>query len=106
MTGPATPPATSAPPPSYTASIQQKVYTNGGGASGKPAAPLPGTLSGNPAPAVNVPTTEPPSYASTMQAKAKAQRGITTYLSKIIFNFDGVTPKSADLTVEHKCVHK
>ncbi|CAG9772417.1 unnamed protein product [Ceutorhynchus assimilis] len=65
--GPTTPPANAPPPPSYTASIQQKVYTNGG-ASGKPAAPLPQA----PAP-VNVPSNEPPSYASTMQAKAKAQ---------------------------------
>ncbi|XP_050293114.1 serine/threonine-protein kinase Warts isoform X2 [Anthonomus grandis grandis] len=72
--GPSTPPATAAPPPSYNASIQQKVYTNGaGGASGKPAAPLPSGLSNNPGGQVNVPTTEPPSYASTMQAKAKAR---------------------------------
>jgi serine/threonine-protein kinase LATS1/2 len=66
---------TCAPPPSYTASIQQKGYTS----SPKPAAPLPAGVS--PAPANNatsviVPTTEPPSYASTMQAKAKAQRGM------------------------------
>lgn len=66
----ASPPATSAPPPSYTASIQQKVYTNGG----KPAAPLPNAVPSNTAPSVTVPTTEPPSYASTMQAKAKAHR--------------------------------
>lgn len=47
-------------------------YTNGS----KPAAPLPvPTPSANVIP-VTVPTTEPPSYASTMQAKAKAQRGI------------------------------
>ncbi|KAJ8933635.1 hypothetical protein NQ314_013898 [Rhamnusium bicolor] len=70
-----TPPAISAPPPSYTVSIQQKGYTNGS----KPAAPLPAGVSSNPtgnATTVTVPTTEPPSYASTMQAKAKAQRGI------------------------------
>ncbi|KAF7268148.1 hypothetical protein GWI33_018691 [Rhynchophorus ferrugineus] len=72
--GQTTPPATSAPPPSYTASIQQKAYTNGGGASGKPAAPLPGSVCST-AGTVSVPTTEPPSYASIMQAKAKAQRG-------------------------------
>ncbi|XP_060526437.1 serine/threonine-protein kinase Warts isoform X2 [Cylas formicarius] len=59
-------PPTSAPPPSYTVSIQQKAYTNGG--INKPAAPLPNGGQ------VTVPTTEPPSYASTMQAKAKAQR--------------------------------
>ncbi|KAJ8920544.1 hypothetical protein NQ315_005413 [Exocentrus adspersus] len=71
-----TPPATSAPPPSYTISIQQKGYTSGS----KPAAPLPTGIPSNPsnnAPPVTVPTTEPPSYASTMQAKAKAQRGIS-----------------------------
>lgn len=70
-----TPPATQVPPPSYNASIQQKVYT-----SPKPAAPLPTSVTISPANtnSVTVPTTEPPSYASTMQAKAKAvQRGIT-----------------------------
>ncbi|ENN75264.1 serine/threonine-protein kinase Warts isoform X2 [Dendroctonus ponderosae] len=72
--GPNTPPAAAVPPPSYTASIQQKVYTNGGGVSGKPAAPLPGAHGSSLGPPLNVPTTEPPSYASTMQAKAKAQR--------------------------------
>lgn len=75
--GSSTPPATSAPPPSYTVSIQQKAYTNGAGASGKPAAPLPGT----PGPPVALPTTEPPSYASSMQAKAKAQRGRSMILT-------------------------
>ncbi|XP_022921269.1 serine/threonine-protein kinase Warts [Onthophagus taurus] len=50
------------PPPPYTASIQQKQYA-------KPAAPNPTSPSSG---AVAVPTTEPPSYASTMQAKAKA----------------------------------
>lgn len=64
-----TPPANQVPPPSYTASIQQKqVYVGS-----KPAAPNPVSTSNS----VAVPTTEPPSYASTMQAKAKAvQRGI------------------------------
>lgn len=59
-----TPPATQAPPPSYTASIQQKAYTNS-----KPAAPLPANAAAavtNASP-VSVPITEPPSYASTMQ---------------------------------------
>ncbi|KAG5882138.1 hypothetical protein JTB14_005967 [Gonioctena quinquepunctata] len=65
-----TPPATSAPPPSYTVSIQQKGYTNN-----KPAAPLPAPSSSTNVTPVTIPTTEPPSYASTMQAKAKAQRG-------------------------------
>lgn len=45
------------PPPSYTASIQQKQL-----AGSKPAAPLP--------------STEPPSYATTMQNKAKAHRAM------------------------------
>lgn len=67
-----TPPATQAPPPSYTASIQQKAYTNS-----KPAAPLPASVTSSNANVIAVPTTEPPSYASTMQAKAKAvHRGI------------------------------
>ncbi|XP_050517963.1 serine/threonine-protein kinase Warts [Diabrotica virgifera virgifera] len=66
-----TPPAVSAPPPSYTVSIQQKGY-NGT----KPAIALPAASPSNTAPPVTVPTTEPPSYASTMQAKAKAQRGM------------------------------
>lgn len=73
-----TPPATQVPPPSYTASIQQKAYTGS-----KPAAPLPTSVSGSSASnasPVSVPITEPPSYASTMQAKAKAvQRGITQH---------------------------
>ncbi|CAH1986282.1 unnamed protein product [Acanthoscelides obtectus] len=61
------------PPPSYTASMQQKGYTT---VVPKPAAPLPtGSPAGAGAGVVNVPTTEPPSYASTMQAKAaKAQQ--------------------------------
>lgn len=66
---PTSPTNTCAPPPSYTASIQQKAYT-----SPKPAAPLPVTATNSAN--VIVPTTEPPSYASTMQAKAKAQRGM------------------------------
>ncbi|CAH1107986.1 unnamed protein product [Psylliodes chrysocephalus] len=70
-----TPPATSAPPPSYTVSIQQKGYSNGN----KPAAPLPAPSPSNNASPVIVPTTEPPSYASTMQAKAKAQRGLGSH---------------------------
>lgn len=49
------------------------MYTSG--ASGKPAAPLPPNVVANSGGStVNVPTMEPPSYASTMQAKAKAQR--------------------------------
>nr|CAI5818632.1 unnamed protein product [Callosobruchus analis] len=59
------------PPPSYTASMQQKGYAT---VVPKPAAPLPaGSSAGGGV--VTVPTTEPPSYASTMQAKAaKAQQ--------------------------------
>ncbi|XP_017769489.1 PREDICTED: serine/threonine-protein kinase Warts [Nicrophorus vespilloides] len=65
-----TPPATQPPPPSYNASIQQKQYA-------KPAAPLPTQSPTATSNNVTVPTTEPPSYASTMQAKAKAvHRGI------------------------------
>ncbi|XP_045467929.1 serine/threonine-protein kinase Warts [Harmonia axyridis] len=66
-----TPPSTSVPPPSYNISIQQKAYTNGIKANAL-APPCPTT-----APTIiSVPTTEPPSYASTMQAKVKAQRGV------------------------------
>lgn len=83
-----TPPATCAPPPSYMVSIQQKAaavasYANGS----KPAAPLPAGVTApvlavtNSSP-VTVPTTEPPSYASTMQAKVS----YCFYVYNIIFN--------------------
>lgn len=66
------------PPPSYASSIQQKQANQHGYTSPKPAAVLPQQ---SPTPtvttsAITVPTTEPPSYASTMQALA-VQRGIT-----------------------------
>lgn len=64
-----TPPTTSVPPPSYNISIQQKAYTNGM----KSNALAPPTTAPT---IISVPTTEPPSYASTMQAKVKAQRGV------------------------------
>ncbi|XP_066246854.1 serine/threonine-protein kinase Warts [Euwallacea similis] len=92
--GLSTPPATSAPPPSYTASIQQMAYTNGTGASGKPAAPLPGALGSSSGSPVIIPTSEPPSYASSMQAKAKAQR-VHPPLPPPPYSDDGQTGYSA-----------
>lgn len=63
------------PPPSYASSIQQKQHVY----APKPAAVLPQQSPTNntvTTSAISVPTTEPPSYASTMQALA-VQRGIT-----------------------------
>ncbi|XP_066149690.1 serine/threonine-protein kinase Warts [Euwallacea fornicatus] len=94
VSGLSTPPATSAPPPSYTASIQQMAYTNGTGASGKPAAPLPAALGGSSGSPVVIPTSEPPSYASSMQAKAKAQR-VHPPLPPPPYSDDGQTGYSA-----------
>ncbi|XP_018323190.1 serine/threonine-protein kinase Warts [Agrilus planipennis] len=86
-----TPPAATVPPPSYTASIQQKHQQQQQQQQAqhlsKPVAALPtnvspsSTTNGNNTSPLVVPTTEPPSYASTMQAKAEAkakavQRGI------------------------------
>nr|CAG6407542.1 Warts [Euborellia annulipes]CAG6407546.1 Serine/threonine-protein kinase Warts [Euborellia annulipes] len=68
------------PPPSYASSIQQKQQLNTTNYPPKPAAPQPQPPSVSPvttASPVTVPTTDPPSYASTMQALA-AQRGIVT----------------------------
>lgn len=65
------------PPPSYASSIQQKQH--GYASAPKPAAALPQQSASATAvstSAISVPTTEPPSYASTMQALA-VQRGIT-----------------------------
>lgn len=75
---PASPsPSSQLPPPSYASSIQQKQFTT----SPKPAAILPQQVATNAVvttSTMSVPTTEPPSYASTMQALA-VQRGITSH---------------------------
>lgn len=66
-----TPPATTVPPPSYTASIQQKQQQCH---VSKPAASLPSNGCASPtvsSSTLSVPTTEPPSYASTMQVCIK-----------------------------------
>lgn len=77
-------PVNQPPPPSYASSIQQKQQAQGApftlASQKQPPPPVPAqssTASVTTTSAVSVPTTDPPSYASTMQALA-AQRGIVT----------------------------
>lgn len=71
-------PSPQPPPPSYASSIQQKQQTQVSGYSVSPKPPSPNSSVGTPPVSSSsplIPTTEPPSYAITMQALA-VQRGI------------------------------
>lgn len=107
---PVSAPTTQAPPPSYASSIQQKQQNNVSGYSISPKPPSPNTPSPTTPPVSGasplLPTTEPPSYAITMQALKAAQRGMHHQLPPPPYGNQEDITNLANAQIAHSAVHK